>query len=324
VLSEGDVEFAAGLSSGRSFLMIDNAAEFGARLENAIGRIRDLRANVCVVLGERMNEWRQSHIRIPAAEFVIEPLSDGEVFRLLDCLARNNALGQLASLSPDLRVAAVKSKYKKELLVAMREVTEDKAFDAIIEDEFRNIGSDTSRTVYGAVSGFYRLRAFVRDQVLAGILGMDLVELYRAIADETEGVVEFECIDDANEIYAARARHHVIAQIVWERCLEQGERERLTLVSLEALNINYVTDARAFESFIQADDNVGGISSFEDKVRFFEAAAAKDPSNPYVRQHYARMLRKEERYDLALRSDRERSPTEFVCARSAPHKRSHS
>ena len=35
-------------------------------------------------------------------------------------------------------------------------------------------------------------------------------------------------------------------------------------------------------------------------MAFYEAASRKDPTNAYVRQHYARMLRREGSFDLAL------------------------
>jgi tetratricopeptide (TPR) repeat protein len=299
-LVEGDMEYATSRDVLPRFFIVDNAADATAHLPTVIRRLQDLKRSACIILGERLNEWRQSHMRLDGIEFVIEPLSDGEIDRMLERLRASGALGALADLSPALQVSTIKSKHQKELLVAMREATEGRAFDAIIEDEYRNIGSDDGRRLYAAVSGFYRLRAYIRDQVLAAILDRDHADLYKDVREETEGVVEFECVDDAREIYAARARHHVIAQIVWERCLEPSDRENLMLESIRALNLTYAVDANAFDKIIQSDDAVDSIRSFEDRVRFFEDAVGKDPRSPYVRQHYARMLRRERRYDLAL------------------------
>ena len=120
-------------------------------------------------------------------------------------------------------MSAIKAKHNKELLVALREATEGRAFDAIIEDEYRSIGSADGRRLYAAVSAFYRLPAPTPVyQVVARTLGRNLANLYDGIGDETEGVVEFELIDEAIGMYAARTRHHTIAHIVWERCLEDA------------------------------------------------------------------------------------------------------
>jgi tetratricopeptide (TPR) repeat protein len=297
---EGDIEFAARLGSDPTFVIVDNAGDHVTRLATIINRLRQLGANVCLILGERLNEWRQAHPRFQTIEFGIEPLSDGEIDRLLECLSRNGALGVLKDLTRSLQVSAIKSRHNKELLVAMREATEGRAFDAIIEDEYRSIASEDGRRLYAAVSAFYRLRAYARDQVLARMLGRNFANLYEGVGDETEGVVEFELMDEAVGIYAARTRHHIIAHIVWERCLEEADRRELLMTAMNSLNLNYSLDVQAFDHFVQDDDAVDSIRSFEDKVRFFEDALNKDPRNPYVLQHYARMLRRAGQQSLAL------------------------
>jgi tetratricopeptide (TPR) repeat protein len=42
------------------------------------------------------------------------------------------------------------------------------------------------------------------------------------------------------------------------------------------------------------------IRSLDGKIRFFETACQKDPQSPYVRQHYARMLTREGKFEIAL------------------------
>ncbi len=70
--------------------------------------------------------------------------------------------------------------------------------------------------------------------------------------------------------------------------------------ALESLNLTFGVDVKAFEQFTRDDDAVDSLRGLEPKIRFFEAAVRKDPRNPYVRQHYSRMLRREKRFDLAL------------------------
>jgi tetratricopeptide (TPR) repeat protein len=299
-VNEGDVLFAAEGSSAPVFFVIDNAADEADRLASVLQRVRDHGVVAYFLLGERLNEWRQRRPRLSPQEFGILPLSDGEIERLLAYLETQNALGKLEGLSPALRVAAIKEKHEKQLLVAMREATEGRAFDAIIENEYRGIESDFARRVYAAVCGFYRLRTAMRDSVLAEVVECGAADLYSELGDGTEGVVFFDLLDPATGTYAARARHQTIAEIVWERAIEPGERESILLRALNALNLNYHVDFQAFENLIRSDTTVEGLQTLDGKIRFFESAAQKDPLNPYVRQHYARMLLRENRPELAL------------------------
>ena len=79
-------------------------------------------------MGDRLNEWRQRRVRLSPLEIEIESLSDAEVHGVLACLERNGALGRLEDLEPAARVTAVKEKHEKQLLVVMKEVTENAAF----------------------------------------------------------------------------------------------------------------------------------------------------------------------------------------------------
>ncbi len=301
-LDQGDIEFASSLfSDDCPIFVVDSAADVSSEIYDAIHHLRDIKRPALFLLGERLNEWRYArHGRASGHEFVIEPLSDPEISRLLASLEKNNELNALTSLDPDLRIAAIKQNYKQELLVTLREATEGKAFDAILEDEFRSIPNDVGRQLYLIVSCFYQHGAMIRDLLIAEILKIPLVDLYQAIKEATLGVVVFEDIDPSYGHYAARTRHRKIAAIVWERCVEAGEREEIVVGALAKLNLNYRTDVKAFESFVRSDYLVDSIRTLDGRIRFFENACQKDPTSPYVRQHYARMLDRAGQHNLAL------------------------
>ena len=304
-LNEGDIEFAATAFSGRPFFFIDTAAEYAYPLKTIIQRFKEKKIPAMLVLGERLNEWRQGAGKIYGREFGLESLSDPEIKRLLDCLKKHGELNQLEHLSDDLQFSAIKEKHGKELLVAMREATEGKSFDAILEDEFRGIGDEFSRRLYLAVCCFYQHGACIRDDLLAQLMGINLAQLYEKIKDTTEGIVRFDCINESEGQYAARARHRTIATVVWERCGSASDKESILQASLAALNLNYKVDKDAFEFFIKSDRMIDEIRGFEGKVKFFDTACRKDPESPYVRQHYARMLLRENKDELALGQSKE-------------------
>ena len=299
-LIEGDIIFAASLFSEPCFFFVDNASDESSSLQLALARLREQRIPACLVLGERINEWRQARSHLRGKEHFLGDLSDGEIDRLLDFLGASHALNKLANLDRGLQAAAVRERHGKQLLVTMREATENESFDAIIYDEYRNMENELARSLYAAVSCFSHLRCFARDEVVGKILCLPLEELFRETSAATEGVIFWETVDPDRGIYAARTRHHLIASIIWQRCLSLPQRDDIVLNAVKALNINYHSDLKAFDAFVRSDEHVEGISTFDGKVKFFEAAAKKDPRNPYVLQHYARMLLREERLELAL------------------------
>lgn len=299
-LLEGDIEFALSLFPRRPLFFVNNAADHSGVLHSLINQLKETRRAAMFVLGERLNEWRQGHGKLNPKEFLLESLSDPEINRLLDCLSKHSELGVLQPLSRELQFAAIKKKHGKELLVAMREATEGKSFDAILEGEYRGIGDSISRRLYLSVCCFHQHGAYIRDSLLAELMNMPLPQIYDATRDTTEGVVIYDCIDEGKGTYAARARHRTIATVVWERCGEPADREFVIQSSLSVLNLNYKADRDAFECFIRSDRLVDSIRTLDGRIRFFEKACRKDPESPYVRQHYARMLSRAHRAELAL------------------------
>ena len=298
---EGDVDFAISAAGSEiACFVVDNAADCTPQLQNTIARLRDAKRPAVFVCGSRMNEWRQRHVRVHAKEYVVDPLSDTEIDRLLDCLQANRELNKLEPLSQDLRRAVIREKHGKELLVVMREATEDKRFDAILEDEFFGIGDDKCREIYLTVCCFHQHGSYVRDALLCNITALSLVDFHTRTKDRLDGVVLDECIDATSGQYAYRTRHRTIACIVWDRCGESSQKDNILQMALQHLNLNHRADANAFEKFIRNDWLIDSIRGLENKIKFFELACKKDPESPYVRQHYARMLYRAGRMELAL------------------------
>ncbi len=299
-LLEGDVEYAISISAERPFFFIDNSSDYVGDLKPIRHRLKETKKTALFVIGSRLNEWRQSEATVIGQEFQIEPLSDPEIKRLLDFLGKYFALNKLEHLSRQMQFNAIKRNYNKELLVAMREATEDQRFDAILESEFRGIRDEISRSAYLIICCFYLHGAYIRQSLLANLLNINPSELHEIIGRGTEGVIIFDELDASYGIYGARARHRKIAEIVWERCGSLSDKTNIIQKSLDNLNLNYNYDAKAFESFYRSDHLVDSIRSLDEKIQFFEKACRKDPKSPYVRQHFSRMLYRGKKYDLAL------------------------
>ena len=300
-LLEGDVLFASSLfPDKRPYFIVDNAADFSDSLLDSVYRLRDVNRPAMFLMAERVNEWRLRRGRLNASENTLESLSDPEIWRLLAYLEKHGELGCLEGLKPDLRFAAIKNKHGKQLLVTMRETIEDNQFDAILEDEYSNMGNELAKRLYLIVCCFSQHGALLRDNLLADLVDKSAPDMYKLTTEATEGVVIWDLIDPIRGEYIARARHRTIAAVVWERCGDIVSKEALLLTAVRSLNLNYKADADAFEQFIRSERLVDSIRTLEGRTLFFETAIQKDPDGPYVRQHYARMLTRADKPELAL------------------------
>lgn len=306
-VSEGDVLFATSLFPDVGcYFIVDQARDHSAEIQAALAQQNQSKTNFVFVMGVRRNDWLSPRIRFKAKEFEIEPLSDPEINRLLDFLTAEGSLGEMEFLDRDFQFTIVKNKHEKQLLVAMREAMagEGVGFDSIIEGEYRSIDEENSpsvsRDLYLLVCCFYQHGMLIRDELLESVLGYPLQSLYEDVGTNLEGLVEYAETNIVRGQYAARARHRIIAQIVWKKCGTRQLKEHLLQKAMEKLNLSYRLDRKVFELFFRTDEIVETFSTLEGKVKFFETAARRDPNNVYVLQHFARMLLREKNFTLAL------------------------
>ena len=253
------------------------------------------------IFGSRLNEWQLIRRPPRTNPYLLEPLSDPEIYRLIDCLQAHGDLNELEHLSRDQQHAVIKQKHEKQLLVAMREATEGIDFDAIIEDEYRRLPTEISKRAYLIAACFHQFGVFIRAELLAKLLEVDIVNMYDELNKSTEGIILFELVDESKDIYAAFTRHRTISEIVWERCSSVDSRDNIAHKALAALNLGYKSDRDAFDNFYRSDQLVDDLGSIESRIRFFDKAGNKDPQNPYIKQHYARMLLRSKHIEMALR-----------------------
>ncbi len=99
-LESSDVEFAARNLGGSVIFVVDDASDYGPALQTSSHQLKEAGLDAYLLLGDRLNEWRQARLRIMAREFALEPLSDNEIDSLLAMLTQRNALGAMAGLTP--------------------------------------------------------------------------------------------------------------------------------------------------------------------------------------------------------------------------------
>lgn len=306
-VNEGDVAYAVTLfPEVPCYFVIDQAREHVGSIHTALVQQKKTASNCLFLMGERRNEWLSAQAKFNPEEFDVVPLSDGEINRLLDYLSEEGALGDLEELDRSFQFNIIKNKHEKELLVTMREATDGKGagFDAIIENEYRGIGHNTStslaRELYLLVCCFHQHGVLIRDRLLESVLGVPLKNLHEEVGSSLEGLVEYGETDRIRGEYAARARHRIIAEIVWKKCGSRERKENLLQRAMEELNLTYRLDKIVFEMFIRSDEIVDTFNTLDGKIKFFETATRRDPDNVFVLQHFARMLRRQLKLNLAL------------------------
>lgn len=306
-VNPGDVGYAATLFPDvPCYFIIDQAKEHLGEIQSALAQQKGTKTNCLFVCGERRNEWLSSKTKVKAVEFDVFPLSDPEINSLLDFLTDEDALGEMKELDRDFQFRIVKNKHEQELLVAMREAAAgDKVgFDSIIESEYRGIDdgqpNSLARELYLLVCCFYQHGVLIRDNLLVDVMGHPITELYHSVGNSLIGLVEHYETDITKGEYAARARHRIIAQIVWKKCGSPEKKEFLLQKAMEKLNLTFKLDKTVFDLFIMSPDIINTFRTLEGKCKFFETAEKRDRNNPFVLQHYARMLLEEGRLPLAM------------------------
>ena len=297
---EGDIEFALNNLDGKIIFVIDQASRSHDRLNDIILKCRRDNKNCFFLLGSRLNEWRQERPKLKCKEHLLSPLSEAEIDRLIDVLKKNNSLGELEDLDDELRRKILINKHQKELLVIMRETIENNGFDAIIENEYEGIDNYEVRKLYGVVAGMHQYGILSRMSLLSDIIHCNIAEVPSLIFRYAEGVIRIVEDPLKEDVQCLITRHRIIAKVVWHKCFLGPEREKLLLDLMQHLNLTYGQDKKVFDELIKDDEVVDSIRSFESRSGFFESACKKDVNNPYARQHYARMLLRDGKCNLAL------------------------
>ncbi|WP_312645164.1 SIR2 family protein [Hydrogenoanaerobacterium sp.] len=301
-LNEGDIFFAYEnrLDDAKCFFFIDNAADHNNDINRIIKLSREQDKNVAFILGDRQNELASKGMLGKGDIHYIEPLCDIEIEALIGFLDSNQELNKLQYLQRDDQIASIRKNYNRELLVTIREATEGKSFDAIIQDEYHGINDPFSQEAYKLIACLHQFDVQVRMELLTSILDTELTDFYKRTKNYLKGVIIYDLYNAENSVYVARTRHRLIAQIVWDNCIMKSEKEVILNNILTKINITHYLDRKVFERLYRSDKLIDALPSLDSRMRFFNAACSIDPDNPYIRQHYARMLVRNEHDETAL------------------------
>ena len=238
----------------RLFLFIDNASDHFPDIKSLVEKARKQKLSLTIFTTCRTNEWNiESGSLNSLLDDVYEVLylKASEILKLVEKLEEHNSLGILTDRSHDERVAAFQKYARRQLLVALHEVTMGRPFEEIVFDEYKQILPDAAKQLYLTICTLNRLDVPVRAGVIKRIHKISFPEFKKKFFGPLESVV-FSRKQSGRDI-AYFARHPWIAEIVFEKGLaDVGKRFDLYIRLLKALDIGYDSDRTAFRSLIKA------------------------------------------------------------------------
>lgn len=289
-----DIERLTSAIDERVYILVDDATRIAVELRAFLEAARQARAKVTIFAAARTNEWRESQeaqFLIPHNEFELESLTLTEIDHILDTLSQHGQLGYLEDADRKTQREAFEARAQKQLLVALREATEGKAFDEIVVDEFDRIPSEDAKRGYLYVAALHRFGLLTRAAVLHRALRIPLTELAeRVFLPATKIVLAQELGHDPEPYYGTR--HPLIAEIVFDRKVS-SERDRLAFyVSLiRELDLGYASDADTYR-LLSRSLNRSLLRDFrlpENKRTLMREIQELDPDDAFVHQHAAMM-----------------------------------
>ena len=296
----------------RLYVGLDDIGDRVQELENFISAARRDKANITILGCARLNEWsykNQSHGLTFDISFDLQYLTTPEIDALLEKLEVAGQLGILAQQTQTERRQAFIRRADRQLLVALREATEGKRFDQIIQDEYSAIPEEIAQEAYLFICCVYQSKVTMRAGVLRRLTGVSFEDFQVKILTPAERII-IEDREDGEVVY--RARHPIVAQIVADYKIPAAV-ERLSIYRriLEALDLGIADDRLAYLRLSRSRELVDSLMSYSLKAAFYKACRDANPSDAIAAQHWAIAAMDDRRFDIAqqqLKTARELDP----------------
>ena len=296
----------------RLYVVVDDIEDRVQELENFIFAARRDKANITILGCARLNEWsykNQSHGLTFDISFDLQYLTTPEIDALLEKLEITGQLGILAQQTQTERRQAFIRRADRQLLVALREATEGKRFDQIIQDEYSAIPEGSAQEAYLLICCVYQAKVTMRAGVLRRLTGVSFEDFQVKILTPAERVI-IEDKEDGEVVY--RARHPIVAQIVADYKIPAAV-ERLSIYRriFESLDLGIAEDRLAYQRLSRSRELADSLISYSLKAAFYKACRDANPNDAIAAQHWAIAAMDDRRFDTAqqqLKTARELDP----------------
>lgn len=273
----------------RIYIFIDNSIENEKGIITLIEKAERNKIPISIISTERNNVWNEdSDLKnYTDEEFSLSYLSPKEIDNLILKLEKHDALGYLKTKTLDERKYELKEKAGRVLLVALHEATAGKPFEDIVLDEYKQLSSEQSKSLYLTVSILHRLGSEARAGLINRIHGINFNEFKENFFQPLEFIVFSEenfIIGDV--VY--KTRHPHIAEIIFETVLinEQSRYDEYIKI-LSFLDPDFKSDYKAFISMTNARQLLSVFRDPRHIRNLFDVAEERNPENPMLLQQKA-------------------------------------
>lgn len=198
----------------RAILVIDNVdllLRWCADLLRAVHERRPL-----LLLAARTNRYDRYAGELAGLtsvnEIPIPHLTSPDIDSVIGVLERNHLLGRLRNMTEAARRREFEQRAQKQILIAMREATEGKGFDEIIENEFQELTPVETKILYLCAAIATAARSY-----------LTLDQLVACSEESPAGTLEIinrnlrDIVIKREEPNSLSLRHYVIAELMCER-----------------------------------------------------------------------------------------------------------
>lgn len=201
---------------------------------------------ITIVTAARKDEWEiakgQSSLHVNKYdEMLLEELERGEIEEILAILEKNSLLGELASLPYEERINKFfEEKAKKQLLVALMELTKGEPFERILENEYENLKhlAPKAAEAYLIVCFLHQYGKLIPEGYLQRICGYGHMSRWLFLKEVINTTPKVIIKDWERGLgIGFRARHPLISSTVVRRILSKEEKEQLICDIIDNINI---------------------------------------------------------------------------------------
>lgn len=212
--------------------ILDNAHRYATAMAEWAESTRGHRFQPLFICASRPHQYERQATAFRrlngVGEIEVHHLSDAEIPLIIEKLEANGLLGNLRQLTLNQQTEVFRKVAWKQLLVAMREATQGKAFDDIIRDEFESVPTDEGKRLYLIVAIPSSLQYSIHRGEILAASGLAPAETFRVVAEELKGLVVPYGVD--GERYMVRhplIALHVLKEIAPRALLKEAYIEYL-------------------------------------------------------------------------------------------------
>lgn len=273
--------------------------------------LHDLRTShvpATVLLEERSSLWAarcESKLsRFLARTIELAQLSTRDIESILDQMTRFGCLGRLETMGRTDQVDHFEKAADKELLVALRQLTDAADLDDSVRSEYRRLPSELAKQAYALVCAAGQMDEHLRYAVVSHALKVPFDQLRTEIFTPTKGVlmdVEERGNSRHNGGYRLRARHPLIASIVFD-CAFPTDDTKFALIHklLKGLDVGFTEDRQLLRRITASKNLIATLAAPHRKRALFDILAEMRPGEAHVFQHRSMLERELGDPDAAL------------------------